>query len=238
MTTQPSGLPDRRILALAALLGVLAAFALGALGHAVRRGQLIAGDVVIGAAIRTHSPLSLNPLARSLGRLGEAPLWDALVLAAVIGLALTKRRTAALTLLVGVLCAELGTTIVKAWASGPQATLGETIHFLPVDGFPSGHVVRVLVTLGLFILLAWPTPSRPLAFAIGSVGAILLVLLMAWARIITRSHTPSEVVGAILLGALILDVIYLTQLLLARPVRIASFRPARRPRHSPVRIGG
>ena len=81
----------------------------------------------------------------------------------------------------------------RADTHGQLGTLG--------GSYPSGHVVVLFLLTGCIVLLVWEHPSR-LAWSL--VGAVALV--MAWALLVQTAHWLTDVVGAVLIGVLILSV--------------------------------
>jgi hypothetical protein len=66
--------------------------------------------------------------------------------------------------------------------------------------FPSGHeAVIVALALVAWMVLA-PTVTRRTRWAIGLMGAAVVVVV-TWGTLVTRSHSPIDVVGGLALGA-------------------------------------
>jgi undecaprenyl-diphosphatase len=64
--------------------------------------------------------------------------------------------------------------------------------------FPSGHVVRVTVLLGLIgVLVGRRAPSLRLPMLVAGVAVLLL---LGYARVDVRAHLPTDVLGGYLLG--------------------------------------
>lgn len=66
-----------------------------------------------------------------------------------------------------------------------------------MGSYPSGHVTRVLVTLGVLALYATPRRWRAVASALVAMS----VSLMALARIAVLEHWLTDTLGGLLLGA-------------------------------------
>ncbi len=175
-----------------------------ALGVSVQDARLASIDSHVATVVRSLSGATSYRLARALGRLGSAQVWDASVLL-IAGLLYLKRQNSdGLLLVLGVVTAEVGTIAVKALMNGPEGVLVQLVHFRELDGFPSGHVVRVVVALGILTSIMGVRTSRlPLVTGVSIVGG----LLMGWARIESRSHSPSDIVGAYLISAIVLNVL-------------------------------
>jgi membrane-associated phospholipid phosphatase len=174
--------------------------ALAVLARLAHDGRLFWLDQSITTAILVHSNVPIRRVARTLGQVGEAGVWDLASLAAALVLTALQRRSTAVRLMCGLAIVELGTLLIKLVVGGDPPSFWSIRRVLVLDGFPSGHVARVVVTLGI-LGLSVPGKQR-VAFAIGL--ALLGGLVMGWARIETRSHAPSDVLGAILLGSITL----------------------------------
>ncbi|GLI91925.1 phosphatase PAP2 family protein [Methylocystis echinoides] len=74
-----------------------------------------------------------------------------------------------------------------------DARLPSLLKTLDEHSFPSGHAMTLTGVLAPMVL-AWPAMT---------VSAAVLVLSMAWSRIATAHHYPSDVVAGIALGAAI-----------------------------------
>jgi len=66
-------------------------------------------------------------------------------------------------------------------------------------GFPSGHVTAAAAFFGAIGYLAAALPSRGARLAVRT-GAVLVVLLVALARVLLRAHWPSDALGGVALG--------------------------------------
>jgi undecaprenyl-diphosphatase len=72
-----------------------------------------------------------------------------------------------------------------------DARLPSLLRTLDEHSFPSGHAMTLTGVLAP-IVLAWPAVT---------VSAVLLILSMAWSRIATAHHYPTDVVAGVALGA-------------------------------------
>jgi membrane-associated phospholipid phosphatase len=98
----------------------------------------------------------------------------------VLGLALVA------AVAVEVLCKEVLTR---------PALYDGSFHIKPFDSsFPSGHTLRTVIVAGA-IARTWPR-ARPLAVA-WAIASLVLIQLAGW-------HTPTDIAGGVLLGALAL----------------------------------
>jgi undecaprenyl-diphosphatase len=66
-------------------------------------------------------------------------------------------------------------------------------------GFPSGHVTAAAAFVGAVSFMAAEFPSRCVRLAVRTI-AVLVVLLVALARVVLRAHWPLDAVGGAALG--------------------------------------
>ena len=182
----------------AALSFALAVPVLVVLAIAVRGGPTVL-DVVDPILVA----LRVGPLDALLGAVdlaGSLPVWAFAVAMLTVMLARTELRLGAEAFFVAV-GAEAAAAAIKALvgrARPPGAELAD--HFVAA-GFPSGHVTRTAVLVGLVIALApWAARRPRLAIPL----AVVSVALMGLARVSSGAHFTSDVVGACLLAAGIL----------------------------------
>jgi undecaprenyl-diphosphatase len=201
------GIADRRFrIAIRLAPALLVSFLLiGFAAHA----WLIVIDEQLAVTIRSTNAGLFGAVARLMKRLGSLPVWDTLVLIAAAVLWTRKRRLEA-KLLVAALSVEAATILVKVVGNSPADIGSEFGDFLESAGdahFPSGHVARTAVTLGVLVaLFAWRKHRWRLSAVLAASG---FVLLMGIARVASGAHRPSDVLGGLLLGALWLDLLFL-----------------------------
>ena len=185
-----------RVTALAACALSLAA--LGGLAWSVRAGY--ATFDILDSRLAATRVGGVDVVLDIVDLAGSLPVWAALV--GVITLVVGRRRwhMAGESLLV-VALAEVAATIVKivvARARPPEAEIGD---LFVVAGFPSGHMTRTAVLVGVVLfLLAADSPRRRVVLALGLVA----VAAMGVARVSAGAHYTSDVLGAMLLSATIL----------------------------------
>lgn len=190
-----------RLPLLAAATAVLACLGLGVL---VSLDVTRAFDDAVSATILAGHTSTLGRIATAWESVGDLIPW--VVLTWLIGLALffSERRLTALWFFVAV-TADGAATLIKLAFALPRPSGGELLDLFggPSYAYPSGHVARTVVLLGL---LAWltlreiPHPHRPFVAPTLAAAAVLGVALMGVARIGAGQHWPSDVVGGGLVG--------------------------------------
>jgi undecaprenyl-diphosphatase len=149
--------------------------------------------------------------ARTVTHLGG---WIALTvagIAAVIALAFTRRRRAAL-LLVVLFVGRMAVELHKLLAGTPRPPIADEVLNEASLAFPSGHAANSMITYVAVALLV-PVAQRNRAIAV--VLAISLSIVIGLSRVILGVHWPSDVIGGWAFG-LLWVVIFM---------RLASVRP-------------
>jgi len=174
---------------------------------------LAIGQIVLALAVG-HGPLPIDgsirdalhvgqpipPMFEGLNAVGAATIWDPAVAVLIAGLVLARRRWAAAALAIGLAAGETLAIVVKLLVDR-QRPPGPSVEDLVTQAsFPSGHVTRTLVTLGLMVLLLGGTRRRRIA---AGAAAVAFVGLMAIARILSGEHWPTDVLGGIQLGGIV-----------------------------------
>jgi membrane-associated phospholipid phosphatase len=140
-----------------------------------------------------------GPLLDALDAAGSLPVWATLVGPITIILGRRRWRVMGEALSV-VILAEVAASAVKlvvARARPPGAEIGDLII---AAGFPSGHVMRTAVLVGVVLFLVTDAPRRRAILALG----LAAVVAMGVARVSASAHYTSDVLGGLLLSALIL----------------------------------
>ena len=171
-----------------------------ALAVAVHLGLLNTFDSIIREWARPHDIWGSTQLRADLVIEGLRPTVLAGLLAAFTVACCLGRRSGRPAAFVGGVClATVALTVATKTAVGhpdPHGLLGTN-----GGSFPSGHMIAVIVCLGLPVLVAQPRPSRWLwllpALGGGLMGACLLLQAAHWA---------TDVVGGGLLGIGVLAV--------------------------------
>jgi membrane-associated phospholipid phosphatase len=145
-----------------------------------------------------HAHGWIEQLAGHLVALFDPTRYIALV-AALLVLALVRGRPrVALAIVVIILGANATTELLKHLVAAPRpgSLFAAGTSPLPPDSWPSGHSTAAM-SLVLAAVLTTPARLRPLAAALGSVGAIAV----GYAVLATGMHYPSDVLGGFLVAA-------------------------------------
>lgn len=174
------------------------------LGVLVSLGLTVGPDIAVSQALSTVEGTPLGALARTWEMAGDLGVWLAITLIIGLVMASAGRRLTGLWFFLAVTADGLS-SMLKLVFSLPRPPGGELLGILGETSFayPSGHVTRTLVLLGL---LAWatgqgiPARQRPALPAMLALGVALGTLLMGIARVTSGEHWPSDVIGGALLG--------------------------------------
>lgn len=74
----------------------------------------------------------------------------------------------------------------------------------PANSFPSGHMLRTVIAYGLLAFVIRRLSSSRRVRALTAVGAVVVIVIMAFDRLYLDVHWESDVVGGLLLGAIAL----------------------------------
>lgn len=137
-------------------------------------------------------------LLNLLNHIGELSVWIGVVACMCIGFAVRRRWEIVALLLLG----ELSETVVAIAKTTfdrarPALSTGEPFGGLVDGSFPSGHVRRVVVTLG--VLAIYGVPSRWRTRAI--MASVTFIALMALAHVAAQDHWLTDALGGMFLGA-------------------------------------
>jgi undecaprenyl-diphosphatase len=141
-------------------------------------------------------------------RLAEMPLVAAVGLGGALGLWLLASRSAAIWLVAAlVVSPSNGGVKVLVDRPRPAAHLVEISEKASGLSFPSGHVTAAVLVYGfIFYLAALLVPARPLRLLVQAV-CLLIIGLTAAQRVYVGAHWPSDVLGGLLFGGLVLSIL-------------------------------
>lgn len=173
-------------------------------------GVLVALDVTrglddgISQAILAGHTTTLERVATAWETVGDLIPWVLISWLAALGLFVSGRRLAALWFFAAITADGVAALIKVAFAL-PRPPGGDLLDLFggPSYAYPSGHVARTVVLLGL---LAWvalrevPRPRRPFVAPVLVVGVVVGVAMMGVARIGAGQHWASDVLGGALVG--------------------------------------
>lgn len=194
---------DGPVLIRMVVFGTLAVF----LSREAAGDGLIPGDVQLALWAQQVSFPGLDYLVAATNWLGQGTLKVVVVtLLVVVPMYLARYRAEALLVLAASLCRMLN-SVIKVWLNSPRPTLDlvsvteEAVGF----GYPSGHAMGATLLFGsLVIVIPAIVKQRGLAIIL-QVLAILMIVATGFGRVYTGAHWPSDVLGGIVIGLLILQ---------------------------------
>jgi membrane-associated phospholipid phosphatase len=166
---------------------------------ASRRGPLPGDELLL------HAWSSPNQAFALINVLASVQVWSALVLLTGACLWVAGRRYAATLLVLADFSGEVVAFLVKALVLRARPSDAPLADALATTSFPSGHVMRVAISLGIAVALCawqharWRWPCTALAIGVVSVVGI--------ARIASGEHWPSDVVAGAFLAAACVEIV-------------------------------
>jgi undecaprenyl-diphosphatase len=179
------------------LLGLLSYFA-----HSI---PILPGDVAISHWLQAGNLASLAPLMQTVSFVSSTVPAAIIVASLTIGLWLWGKRLEAIFIASSTSLAALLDWLLKWLIDRPRP--GSEL-MLAAGGdtglsFPSGHTTYAVVFYGLLFYLAPRLIKQPAARVLQSI-LVLLILLTGASRVFLGAHWPSDVLGSLLLGGLLL----------------------------------
>lgn len=166
-------------------------------------------EVEVTRQIQEASPAPLQSVAELMTLVGGYPLSVAIPAVAVLALWLSgQRRLSGFVVLAAL--ARTMSPLLKALIDRPRPSesLVNVAHQLSDPSFPSGHVLGATLFFGFLIYCAeYVFPKRRVLLRVVQSAFALMILLMAYARVQLGEHWPTDAVGGLAIGLLILMVI-------------------------------
>ena len=184
---------------------------LTALAFAIVAGFAAATDYFPADLWLTHRLQDIDSAAFSdtldwASRMAELPLMAVVGLGGALGLALLATRLGAIWLVMA-LVATLSNRGIKFLVDRPRpsADLVDVSEDASGFSFPSGHVTAAVVLYGfIFYLATILIPFRPLRLLIQA-SCLVIIVLTALQRVHVGVHWPSDALGGLLFGGLVLS---------------------------------
>lgn len=167
-------------------------------------------DLVVTKQIQSIDQPFFSSTMRLLSDIGETEVFLPFAGFLMIFLYFKKRRLEAIFLLFSIVLTSVLTVLFKAYVGrsrpDPEIIVYQYHEFLKADSFPSGHVLIFVGVFGfLFYLIYTQFPKSLIKnLFLGFLTSILL--LIGVSRIYLGAHWFSDVVGAYLLGLIILNI--------------------------------
>jgi undecaprenyl-diphosphatase len=165
-------------------------------------GVILPGELAFGRWLQeTPGGLALEPVADAVAF--KPVQGSAVVVVALIALRAGRPALAISAVLVFIALAAnplMKEMIGRARPTADDLAIREPARAL---GFPSGHASSAVLLYGYVMVAAWRSLERRTAATIAACCCVL-VLLIAWDRVWDGAHWPSDVVGGLSIGALLL----------------------------------
>jgi undecaprenyl-diphosphatase len=185
-----------------------------ALTIAITAGVFSSLDLQVAQAMHQIQQPALHPLFQAIAELGSIEVTSILMIGLSVYLWRAGFGSDALVFVVFI-AAEAFEIFYKynLYHPHPPASLAESdgpsISQLlagsgPMNSFPSGHMMRVVIVYGLLAFVIRRLSASPRVRALAVAGAIAAIVLMVFDRLYLDVHWESDVLGGILLGGIAL----------------------------------
>jgi len=167
--------------------------------------NVLSFDVSISRAIQGSGLPGLAEMASFVSVAGGTIAMFTVGAAVLIWLVRAGHYAATVPVLAA-LTLRIGNAVIKMTADSPRPT-SDYVRILENpsgNGFPSAHVMGVVLFYGVIAILANELiATRPIRLSV-QVISIAMILMVGPGRIYTGAHWPTDVLGAYLYGALFL----------------------------------
>jgi undecaprenyl-diphosphatase len=159
------------------------------------------GDIAASRWVQGINFSLFTLLTRAVSFLGQAVPVSITITLLTAALLLFRRIREACFIVILPAIAGLTNELIRALVDRPRpdGAIG-----LGVNSFPSGHTTYAMVICGCIFFLAPRVLKWPVAVWIIQVLSVLFIALMGVSRVFLEAHWPSDVLGGLILGGLIL----------------------------------
>jgi undecaprenyl-diphosphatase len=177
----------------------------GVLGYLAHQFAYFPGDVAISQWLQQSIPSNMGPIMQIISDLGSTGAAALIVAAVAASLWLSGRRRESI-FVAGLTSAAAILNWVLKWVIIRPRPDGNLIQLIGTDtgfSFPSGHVTHAFVFYGFLFYLAPRLVITPARCVVLRVGLALLILLTIVSRLYLGVHWPSDVLGSLVLGSVL-----------------------------------
>jgi|GEM_PF-840290 len=159
------------------------------------------GDITASQWIQGIDFPLFTLLMKSVSFLGQAIPVSITITLLAAGLLLFRRIREAFFIVILPATAGLANELIKALVDRPRpsSTIG-----MGANSFPSGHTIYAMAICGCIFFLAPRVLKWPVTVRVIQILMVLFIALMGISRIFLEAHWPSDVLGGLILGGLIL----------------------------------
>jgi len=159
------------------------------------------GDVTISTWIQGIDSSFFTQLMEAVSFLGRAVSVGITIALLAVGLLLFRRIREVFFIIILPAIAGLTNELAKALIDRPRP---EGTLAMGINSFPSGHTTYATVICGCIFFLAPRVLKWPLAARLIQVLSVFFIAIMGISRVFLEAHWPSDVLGSLILGGLIL----------------------------------
>jgi undecaprenyl-diphosphatase len=159
------------------------------------------GDVTISLWIQGVDSSFFTQLMEGVSFVGRAISVGVTIALLAAGLLIFRRVREAFFIVILPAIAGLANELAKALIDRPRP---EDTLAVGINSFPSGHTTYATVVCGCIFFLAPRVLRWPIAARLVQVLSVLFIALMGISRVFLKAHWPSDILGGLILGGLIL----------------------------------
>jgi undecaprenyl-diphosphatase len=185
-----------------------------ALTIAITAGVFTGLDLQVAQAMHQIQQPALHPLFQAIAELGSIEVSSVLMIGLSVYLWRAGFGSDALVFVVFI-AAEAFEIFYKLnlYHPHPPTSLSESdgpsisqviSGPIPMNSFPSGHMLRTVIVYGLIAFVIRRLSPSPRIRALAGASAIAVIVVMAFDRLYLDVHWESDVLGGLLLGAIAL----------------------------------
>ncbi|MFH0768535.1 MAG: phosphatase PAP2 family protein [Chloroflexota bacterium] len=190
----------------------------GLLCYLARQFPTLPGDIAISLWLQGVDLPFLNPTMKAISYISSLIPAAIIVVLVAVGLWGAGKKLDSIFIVSLTSLAALLDWLLKSLISRPrpdgliQTLLGNNDY-----SFPSGHIAYAVVFYGFLFYLLPGLNNRPAIIWILRSGLVLLILLTGASRVYLGAHWPSDALGGIFLGGLLLALAIVLYNYLKRP---------------------
>ena len=191
-------------LALFIFTSIILVVVYGELAEDIRQGESFSWDVPLMLYVNQFRNPWLNSIMLFITQTGGG--WSGLIFILFLSwLEVNKKRKTSITAAASYLGAISINGLLKLIYRRPRPSVIPPLATVNTFSFPSGHTITAVALYGFAAFILWRKSHRILAIFV-----LFWACLIAFSRIYLGVHYPSDVLGAITVGSLWIQIVIIT----------------------------